>query len=180
MYLFQLLLCLVLIASPHINAQIKHKHNHKSISDHDEPLLRFPFAKFLANPCGLRSLSPLLFQTIDDIMPSNLHNDDLYKLRPLLNEQPADSDLEAGKINSPVTSLSQESLQFLEPLRQQYNIDPNSFTAEKQFFVVKEFLLALKQVKYRTQLLQLNMMVYNSMHFRCLNSFYCKNVLISN
>ena len=138
-----------------ILTQILRKEQQSSLSD-NEPLLRFSFAKFLANPCGL--------------MPSSLLHNDLakfisngkldkflsgsIKIMPTL--QPAAvSMLSIVKTSKETTSssLSQQALQFLEPFRQQYFVNQSLLTTEEREVITEEFLLIIQEVKHRANLL---------------------------
>ena len=120
----------------------------------DEPILRLPFAKFLANPCGFGSTTERSYalKSIVDRIP--------FRHRNLF-------DIDNSEIHLPPASsaplLAQETFRFLEPFRQQYdNINRSSFTNEELVTIMKEFLLIVQQVKYSSQLFVLEMVISKS------------------
>ena len=93
--------------------------------DNGEPLVRFSFAKFLANPCGLQPSPSLRNQIVNKESSPDISN----------------------------TPFSQETLQLIEPFRQQYIVNRSLFTAEDRRFIFEEFLLIIQEVKHRLTLL---------------------------
>ena len=140
-----------MIASP-LTAQIIRQK--QILPDGDEPpILRFPFAKFLANPCGFGSPSirNYVVKSIADRISPNLFD----------TETERSYSSSALDIDGNSSSLAQETAQFLEPFRQQYNsIDRNSFTNEELGKIIKEFLLIVQQVKFRAKFIQSQMVIY--------------------
>ena len=105
----------------------------------DEPLLRFSFAKFLANPCGLMSSSS---STAADFK----------------EEEHSPPPTSSSASISSTGDLSKEVLQLLDPFRQQYyNLNRSLFSTEERVVIIEEFLLVLQEVKYRIKLLQPSM-----------------------
>ena len=105
----------------------------------DEPLLRFSFAKFLANPCGLMSSSS---STAADFK----------------GEEHSPPPTSSSASISSTGDLSKELLQLLDPFRQQYyNLNRSLFSTEERVVIIEEFLLVLQEVKYRIKLLQPSM-----------------------
>ena len=139
-----------MIASP-LTAQIIRQE--QILPDGNEiPILRFPFAKFLANPCGFGSPSirNYVVKSIADRISPNL-SDSKTERGHLLSPLPTASVVGGN----PPSSLAQETAQFLEPFRQQYNsIDRNSFTNEELGKIIKEFLVTGQQVQFRSQIMQ--------------------------
>jgi hypothetical protein len=122
----------------------------------DEPLLRYSFAQFLANPCGLMSSSSASSQSarINQVFKSIGMRIFVSKWRKqaTLSSPAAASSRSNGASAS--LSLSQEAQQFLEPFRQRYNnINSNSLTDDELKVIVQEFLLVLREVKYRSHLM---------------------------
>ena len=119
----------------------------------DEPILRLPFAKFLANPCGfgITSKGTYVFKTIANRILSHSPDTEL----PNSSTQSPSVSLLVGNLPS---TLTQETRQFLEPFRDEYNnINRSSFTTEELVDINKEFLLIVRLVKYRSQILQTQM-----------------------
>ena len=117
------------LGHPLLLPMINHHHNgidnDALMGTTEEPLVRFSFAKFLANPCGLMSSLPL--------------------------PPPAQESHDSGDA---ATDVSQdEALQLLDPLRQSYNVSGSSLTIEEQVVVIEEFLLVLQEAKHRAQLM---------------------------
>lgn len=118
----------------------------------DEPLLRFSFAKFLANPCGLMSSSSST-ETAD--FKGEEHS-----------PPHTSSSASSASIISSTGDLSKEVLQLLDPFRQQYyNLNRSLFSTEERVVIIEEFLLILQEVKYRIKLLQPSMVCRFFIHF---------------
>ena len=153
-----------MIASP-LTAQIIRQK--KILPDGDEPpILRFPFAKFLANPCGFGSPS------IRNYVGKSIANRNLPKLSDSKTERRYSSS--ALDIDGNSSSLAQETAQFLEPFRQRYNsIDRNSFSKEELGKIIKEFLLIVHQVKFRSKILQPQMVIYHKLNHDLFQILIC-------
>jgi hypothetical protein len=120
----------------------------------NEPLLRYSFAQFLANPCGLMSSSSASSQSarFNQVFKSigmRIFTSKWRKQATLSSTAAASS-----RSNGASLSLSQEAQQFLDPFRQRYNnINSNSLTDEELKVIVQEFLIVLREVKYRSHLM---------------------------
>ena len=144
-------ICVDLIVSPiSLNGEVIRRD--KSDSD-DEPILRLPFAKFLANPCGfgITSKGNYVVKSIADRILSHSPDTEL----PNSSTRSPTVSLLVGNLPS---TLTQETRQFLEPFRDEYNnISRSSFTTEELVDINKEFLIIVRLVKYRSQILQTQM-----------------------
>ena len=125
------------------------------LSDSNKPLLRFSFAKFLVNPCGL--------------MPSSSLHNDLVKsiiINQILKNHPHhhQSSSSPSPVFSRMSTLSQEALLFIYPFRQQYNINRNLFTVPEQEAIIEEFILVIREIKHHINLI-LTRMVHSFSHF---------------
>ena len=56
-----------------------------------------------------------------------------------------------------MSSLSQEALLFVYPFRQQYNVNRNFFTALEREAIFEEFILVIREIKHRINLIHLQM-----------------------
>ena len=109
-----------------------------------EPLLRFPFIEFLADPCG--------------VMPNSLYGDHTKKWisalannpskKPAINSDKPFLKLPLRKISLDGKPLSQEAMQFLSPFSEHYT--NYKFTSEERKAFLEEFYLVLQEVKHRT------------------------------
>ena len=109
------------------------------VSD-NKPLLRFSFAKFLVNPCGLMPSSSLR----NDMVKSIIINQIL-----MTNHPPHHNQSSSPPIFAKMSSLSQEALLFIYPFRQQYNVNRHLFTAVEREAIIEEFLLVIREIKQR-------------------------------
>ena len=118
---------------------------YKPFGNEAEPLLRFSFAKFLANPCGLNyngvNSSPAV---VDDAKGGNKGN----------NQVTGPPSNDAGDLNGTTSlppalpqDLSKEALQLLDSLRHQYNVNRSPFSSEELVVTIDEFFLILREVK---------------------------------
>ena len=118
----------------------------KQALSHEGPLLRFSFAKFLANPCGLMSSSLRDNQATSTAV--NVNNN----LEP--SSQTDATDEEEENENIPMSAdLSQEALDLIDPFRQHYNLTSSSFKIDERVVLLEEFLLVLQEVKHRMSLM---------------------------
>ena len=127
--------------------------------DNHQPLLRFSFAKFLANPCGLMSASAATAASSSVDAQFDQQQHDAAGTATAFSSAENDGDnLRPPPFSSSSTAadqhLSDEAHHFLDPLlRQQYNnINRSLFTAEERTVIIDEYLLVLQEVKYRTKL----------------------------
>jgi len=118
------------------------------LSDNSKPLLRFSFAKFIVNPCGLMPSSSLHNELVKSIIINQI-----LKNHPHHHHQ---SSL-PGPIFAKMSSLSQEALLFIYPFRQQYNVNRNLFTALEREAIIEEFILVIREIKHRINLIHLQM-----------------------
>lgn len=109
-----------------------------------EPLLRFPFANFLANPCGTMAASP----TLNPTQPSW---PGIVTERPISRH--VDSNIEEIAQPAPLrplatdgTSLDEQTLGFLGPLRDRY-INRN-YTSEERSALAQEFQLVVLEATH--------------------------------
>ena len=63
--------------------------------------------------------------------------------------------------------LSQESTDLIDSVRQQYDFSSVLFSMEERTAFVKEFLLILREVKYRSQFFHSHAVSYFISHFKC-------------
>jgi len=110
---------------------------HKPFGNEAEPLLRFSFAKFLANPCGLNyngvNASPAVVDGNNQVSGSPLN--DAGDLNGTASLPPLPQD------------LSKEALQLLDAVRHQYNVNRSPFSSEELVVTIDEFFLILQEVK---------------------------------
>ena len=104
------------------------------VLSHDEPLLRFSFSKFLANPCGLMasSSSPTTVTVDHNATPSQ-----------------TETETSSSTLSRPPTDLSQEALDFIGPFRQHYNFNSSLFTTEERMVLI---FFSLQIVKWLVRL----------------------------
>jgi hypothetical protein len=102
-----------------------------------EALLRFPFITFLANPCGFMAVPSTESKTRSSTV-GNHHTDsgDDYLLSPL-------------RILSTTGSISQQTLQLLDPIRERYA--HRNYSAEERATAIQEFLLILQESRHINQ-----------------------------
>lgn len=104
------------------------------------PFLSFPFANFIANPCGFMTsitpnfvISQRVGQTITDsaVNTKNVFSKNLQPLRTLASDE----------------SLSKQVFQFLFPFKEYYA--NQNYTAEERLTLIQELTLILHESKHR-------------------------------
>ena len=109
-----------------------------------EPLLRFPFANFLANPCGFMAVSPTM-------------NPALGNWPGMVTERPVDRQHIDASLDDTVTpaplraladgaSLAQQALEFLAPLRDRYS--GRNYSAEERAALAQELQIVMLEAKH--------------------------------
>jgi len=89
-----------------------------------EPILRFSFAEFLVNPCGLMSL-PGSNEIDEDIITA-------------ANE---------ARLVAVDANLSEETLKLLDSFRHLYNVNHSLFSIDERFVTIDEFLRIVEEAK---------------------------------
>lgn len=108
-----------------------------------EPLLRFSFAKFLANPCGLNYNESPSF-----ILADNKENNQEDFTPFATNDEEFNGTLSSPPSLQPHQDNSKEAFQILvDSLRHQYNVNRSLFSPEELVVTIDEFFLILKEVK---------------------------------
>ena len=105
-----------------------------------ETLLRFPFANFLANPCGFMATPPTSNPSSAapaegerGTTPSSASSGDDYLLSPL-------------RLMATDEPISQQTLKFIEPIRERYA--HRNYTAEERANSIQELSLVLQESKH--------------------------------
>lgn len=101
-----------------------------------ETLLRFPFTTFLANPCGFMAAQLTESKTRPSTSLENHYNTDSgddYLLSPL-------------RLLATTGPISQQTLQFLDPIRERYA--HRNYTTDERATAIQEFLLILQESKH--------------------------------
>ena len=115
-----------------------HHHHHTSLT---EPLIRFPFADFLANPCGYMSSS------MAEMNPS-LVNWSGIVTAPSVDHKKDDSSLTPMRVLATNgTPLVQQVRDFLFPLMDRY-IFYRNHTAEEHIALTQELQLAILEARH--------------------------------
>ena len=113
-----------------------------------EPLLRFPFMDFVKDPCALVSLSSA------SSLSDNL-SDELMAGNSSSNGQPRKSPIRSPlrTLASDGTSLSQQALDFIEPIRNLYNNRPKFASRAERIALLREFNIIMLEVRHRTDIM---------------------------
>jgi hypothetical protein len=113
-----------------------HPSLHQSVQS--VPLLQFPFANFLANPCSFSSTSGSYNLALINrpIIASRLHNSLLIRLM-----DPSEHPLPEAS-----SELSRQALEFLNPFRDRYS--GRNYTTEERQSLNQELNLALYETKH--------------------------------
>ena len=110
-----------------------------------DPLFRFPFANFLANPCAFSSPAESFNQALMNrpVIVSRSPNSLMIRLidpsEQIYPSSPNALSLEA-------TALSQQALELLNPFRDRYS--GRNYTTEERQIVSQELNLALHETKH--------------------------------
>ena len=70
----------------------------------------------------------------------------------VLQSRMGPSTSDAPSLSSIAEDLSQETLDLIETVRQQYNFNGSFFSIAEREVIINEFLLTLQEVKFRTQI----------------------------
>lgn len=109
-----------------------------------EPLLRFPFANFLANPCGFMAVSPTMNPALGN-WPG------MVTERPV-DRQHLDAPLDDTVTPAPLraladgTSLAEQALDFLAPLRDRYS--GRNYSTEERTALAQELQIVMLEAKH--------------------------------
>ena len=108
----------------------------------NEPLLRFPFIEFIADPCGLM---PSMFKIADN---GTTNTSSSQSQEPMMKSIRKSLKFPLRKLSFLETPLSQQAALFLNPVSEYYT--NHKFTLEERKVFMEEFYLVLQEAKYRT------------------------------